>query len=278
MEQRSKPRISVVIPFKNAEKFLRESIESVMNQECDFPFEIIAIDDNSNDNSLTIANIFSDSGVLVFKSDGHGISDALNTGVRLSKGQLIARHDADDIMVQGRLQSQFDFMSLNEDHVVLGGQISFIGENLDKQSPNYYPTSWVELESWLARGCFLAHPTVVFRKSDFLAVGGYKKKNDGAEDYDLWLRLSRVGRIANLGRVVTRYRRHENQVTREKWVRTHLRTAKVRAFWIINFSELWSRSHKHSKVMRISRFRMLKYLLLEIIQFVSTQMRLITKK
>jgi hypothetical protein len=181
-------------------------------------------------------------------------------------------------MVQGRLQSQFDFMSLNEDHVVLGGQISFIGENLDKQSPNYYPTSWVELESWLARGCFLAHPTVVFRKSDFLAVGGYKKKNDGAEDYDLWLRLSRVGRIANLGRVVTRYRRHENQVTREKWVRTHLRTAKVRALWIINFSELWSRSHKHSKVMRISRFRMLKYLLLEIIQFVSTQMRLITKK
>lgn len=278
MEQRSKPRISVVIPFKNAEKFLKESIESVIDQKCDFPFEIIAIDDNSNDKSLNIANKFSSSGLLVFKSDGHGISDALNTGVRLSKGHLIARHDADDIMVQGRLQSQFDFMTFNEDHVVLGGQISFIGENLDKQSPNYYPTSSVELESWLARGCFLAHPTVVFRKSDFLAVGGYKKKNDGAEDYDLWLRLSKVGRIANLESVVTRYRRHENQVTREKWVRTHLRTAKVRALWIANFSELWSNYPKHSSVMRISRLRMLKYLLIEIIQFVSTQMRLITKK
>lgn len=278
MEQRSKPIISVVIPFKNAEKFLKDSIESVVDQECNFPFEIIAIDDNSTDNSLTIAKTFSSSGISVFKSDGHGISDALNTGVRLSKGHLIARHDADDIMVEGRLQSQFDFMTLNEDHVVLGGQISFIGENLDTQPPNFYPTSSVELESWLARGCFLAHPTVMFRKSDFLAVGGYKKKNDGAEDYDLWLRLSRVGRIANLESVVTRYRRHENQVTREKWVRTHLRTAKVRALWIIDFTQIWPHFPKHSNGMRISRLRMLKYLLIEIIQFAPTQVRIMTKK
>jgi len=278
MEFGDKPKISVVIPFRNAEKFLHESLESVIKQECNFPFEVIAINDNSTDKSFDIAKTFSSPNVLIYNSTGTGISDALNLGVKLSNGALIARHDADDVMVQGRLQSQFDFMQNNLNYVVLGGQISFIGTVSENQMPNHYPYTSRELESWLARGCYLAHPTVIFRKDKFLKIGGYRKANDGAEDYDLWLRFAKEGKIGNLESVVTRYRIHENQVTNKKWVRTHLRTSKVRLIYIFRISKLSARSPINLNGMKISRIQMLKYLLIETGNYSKVQIRNILKK
>lgn len=278
MERTIKPKISVVIPFKNAEKYLVESINSVINQKCNFEFEVVMIDDNSIDTSLNIAESFGGSLVLIYKSNGSGISDALNLGVRLSKGDLIARHDADDIMQPGRLQSQFDFMLANPDHVLLGGQISYIGEVGENEQPNYYPTTSDELESWLAKGCYLAHPTVVFRKDKFKEVGGYKRAYDGAEDYDLWLRLSEVGKIANLDIVLTKYRKHDQQVTNRNWIRTHLKTAKARLSWVFKILKLRSPKLKNLNAMHISRVQILKYLLIEIAQFAVTQIRSIDRK
>jgi glycosyltransferase involved in cell wall biosynthesis len=278
MERTIQPKISVVIPFKNAEKYLAESIESVINQKCNFSFEVIVVDDNSTDKSLTIAESFAGSVVLTHKSNGVGISDALNLGVQQSKSDLIARHDADDIMQQGRLQSQFDFMLANPDHVLLGGQISYIGEIGEFETPNYYPSTSDELESWLAKGCYLAHPTVVFRKDKFEEVGGYKRANDGAEDYDLWLRLSEVGKIANLEIVLTQYRKHNQQVTNKNWVRTHLRTLKVRLFWVFKIRKICSPNSKNLNAMHISRLQILKYLIIEIVYFSVTQIRSIVRK
>ena len=278
MERTIQPKISVVIPFKNAEKYLAESIESVINQKCNFSFEVIVVDDNSTDTSLNIAESFAGSVVLTHKSNGVGISDALNLGVQQSKSDLIARHDADDIMQQGRLQSQFDFMLANPDHVLLGGQISYIGEIGEFETPNYYPSTSDELESWLAKGCYLAHPTVVFRKDKFEEVGGYKRANDGAEDYDLWLRLSEVGKIANLEIVLTQYRKHNQQVTNKNWVRTHLRTLKVRLFWVFKIRKICSPNSKNLNAMHISRLQTLKYLIIEIVYFSVTQIRSIVRK
>ena len=278
MERTIQPKISVVIPFKNAEKYLAESIESVINQKCNFSFEVIVVDDNSTDTSLNIAESFAGSVVLTHKSNGVGISDALNLGVQQSKSDLIARHDADDIMQQGRLQSQFDFMLANPDHVLLGGQISYIGEIGEFETPNYYPSTSDELESWLAKGCYLAHPTVVFRKDKFEEVGGYKRGNDGAEDYDLWLRLSEVGKIANLEIVLTQYRKHNQQVTNKNWVRTHLRTLKVRLFWVFKIRNFFSPNSTKLNAMHISRMQILKYLIIEIVHFSVTQIRSIVRK
>jgi glycosyltransferase involved in cell wall biosynthesis len=278
MERTIQPKISVVIPFKNAEKYLAESIESVINQKCNFSFEVIVVDDNSTDTSLNIAESFAGSVVLTHKSNGVGISDALNLGVQQSKSDLIARHDADDIMQQGRLQSQFDFMLANPDHVLLGGQISYIGKIGEFETPNYYPSTSDELESWLAKGCYLAHPTVVFRKDKFEEVGGYKRANDGAEDYDLWLRLSEVGKIANLEIVLTQYRKHNQQVTNKNWVRTHLRTLKVRLFWVFKIRKICSPNSKNMNAMHISRLQILKYLIIEIVYFSVTQIRSIVRK
>jgi hypothetical protein len=181
-------------------------------------------------------------------------------------------------MQQGRLQSQFDFMLANPDHVLLGGQISYIGEIGEFETPNYYPSTSDELESWLAKGCYLAHPTVVFRKDKFEEVGGYKRANDGAEDYDLWLRLSEVGKIANLEIVLTQYRKHNQQVTNKNWVRTHLRTLKVRLFWVFKIRKICSPNSKNLNAMHISRLQILKYLIIEIVYFSVTQIRSIVRK
>lgn len=262
-----------MIPVRNAEEYLYDSIESVMGQECDFNFEVIVVDDNSTDDSFVIANRFAGQGFKVLKSHGMGISDALNLGVQTSRGELIARHDADDIMLQGRLQSQFDFLYLHTDHVVLGGQIAFIGDFPKNLKPNHYPLTSNELEQWLPKGCFLAHPTVLFRKVAFIRVGGYRRSTDGAEDYDLWLRMSRLGKIANLNTVVTNYRIHENQVTNKKRLRTYFRTAKVRISWILNLHHSVLRSSMNQHAMKISKTKMLGFLLLESVYFVLSQIR-----
>jgi len=265
------PRVSVVIPVRNGERYLVASLESVFEQVCDFEFEVILINDNSTDNTLNLAKRFLSQNLIILDSPGNGISDALNFGVSRSKGEFIARHDADDIMVAGRLQIQFDFLKVHQDFVVVGGQITIISELPQRFLPNVYPCSPEELANSLAKGCYIAHPTALIRKESFQAVGGYRPSFDGAEDYDLWLRLTKIGKLTNLNSVVTEYRTHNQQVTQSKWHITHLQTAKVRLSWVFDTSNIFGFRRKNETGMYISRTLMLKHLWIETLCFLRVQ-------
>lgn len=205
---------AVIIPAKDAAKFLEASVESVANQKTSFSFEIIIVNDHSSDTTRQIADKLSakHKNVRVINSQKSGISNALNTGIQLAECLYIIRHDADDIMLDGRIQIQLEFLSREENYVIIGGQIEPFGvDNLPRV--NFYPLTDREIRKFSLIGNPFAHPTISFRLAPLKEIGLYRSEWNGAEDYDLWLRLLRVGKGANLRETVTKYRIHPGQVT-----------------------------------------------------------------
>lgn len=219
---------SVVIPAKNASRFIHDSLRSVVNQKTRYRYEIIVVNDNSSDNTLELATELS--GVFpylrVINSPLTGISNALNAGINNAEGRYIIRHDADDLMIETRIQNQLDYLENNLDVVMVGGQIEPFGSSF-LPKVNFYPIRHEEICKMSRFGNPFAHPTVTFRSHLVSTVGFYRAQFDGAEDFDLWLRILRIGQGANLSSVVTRYRVHEGQITKSNLKKVNKATYKV---------------------------------------------------
>lgn len=210
--------ISVVIPVKNAKDFIVESVESVLKQR-GVKFEIILIDDGSTDGSLTILKDLQNknANVHVLNSPGQGLVDALNYGILNAKGDYVARLDADDKMAADRLVIQSNYLNENVTVAVVGSQLSFLNSDGNTVTGfSRYPCDSNLLAKKIVEGCFLAHPSVMFRKSLIQNLGGYRKQFTHAEDYDLWLRVSQYFDLANIDLPLTYYRQHPNQVSVRK--------------------------------------------------------------
>jgi len=218
----------VVIPAKNAAKFLEESVTSVINQKTSFDFGIYIVNDHSSDLTSQIAKdmVARYKNIQVIESHGSGISDALNTGIQLANCSYIIRHDADDIMLEGRIQNQLELLSLETQYVVVGGQIEPFGVN-QLPTVNRYPLSDREIRRFSLFGNPFAHPTTSFRLDAVKTVGMYRSEWNGAEDYDLWLRLLRIGKGVNLPQLVTQYRVHPGQVTNTNSIKVNSQTLRL---------------------------------------------------
>ena len=207
---------SIVIPLKNGEKYIEEALNSCIQQETQYEFEIIVCNDGSNDNSLNLVKTFIDNhpkfSLRLINSPKSGIVEALNFGIENANSQIIIRFDQDDLMAMARIQTQVKFMNSNPGVVLAGSQIKIFGERDIRDDSKYlYPeTNEKILRKIPFANCF-AHPAVAFRKDIFNSVGGYRPGTDGCEDYDLWLRMVREGETANLNQQLTSYRLHYGQ-------------------------------------------------------------------
>lgn len=219
---------TVLIPARNAAEYLAESILSVKNQITTYTFEILIINDHSTDATNDLSEQLSKEipNLKLLQSKGKGISNAMNTGIYEAKGQYVIRHDADDLMLNGRIQSQLDFLSKSEDFVIVGGQLIPFGttENI---TVNQYPMNDSKIRKFLTVGNPFAHPTVTYRLNSIKEVGLYNPKFDGAEDYELWVRLLQIGKGANLSIPVTKYRIHSNQETKKNFKKVDHVTRKI---------------------------------------------------
>jgi glycosyltransferase involved in cell wall biosynthesis len=207
---------SIVIPLKNGEKYIEEALNSCIQQETQYEFEIIVCNDGSNDNSLNLVKTFIEKhpkfSLRLINSPKSGIVEALNFGIENANSQIIIRFDQDDLMSMARIQTQVKFMNSNPGVVLAGSQIKIFGERAIRDDSKYlYPeTNEKILRKIPFANCF-AHPAVAFRKDIFNSVGGYRPGTDGCEDYDLWLRMVREGETANLYQQLTSYRLHYGQ-------------------------------------------------------------------
>jgi glycosyltransferase involved in cell wall biosynthesis len=245
---------------------------SCFSQDTEFSFEILLVDDHSIDETLSIASEFTSSGKIVFRvinSRGNGISEALNTGISASTAPYIIRLDADDVMKPRRIQDQISYMSRHPEIILLGGQIDFISEFPIERKPNFYPCSDASLRQILSKGCYFAHPTVVFRKSFVEKVGGYNPKFDGAEDYELWLLLSQFGFIENLNMTLINYRVHPGQFTVSKRRKSLIATTRVRIYFIFNLGRF--RKTNGTLKNSISKCSMATSLLIEVVHYLYRQ-------
>lgn len=206
--------VSVVTSVFNGERYLAEAIESILNQTFE-DFEFILIDDGSTDSTSAILEQYEkrDPRIQVLRQANLGLIEALNRGCRIAKGKYIARMDADDVAVSGRLKLQLEFLERNPEVGVLGGGVEFISVQGSPLGRSFNPRGDAAIRSALAHCSPFWHPTVMMQKEAFRNAGGYRRAFVQAEDYDLWLRIAERYQLANLDAVLLQYRLHPHQVS-----------------------------------------------------------------
>ena len=207
-------RVSWLLPFRNAERWISDAVASMLLDSTDQD-EIILVDDGSTDSG--IQQLPSDSRIRLLQQPPLGITAALEKGRQAAQGRWIARLDADDISLPGRIDAQIRFLEENPEVAVVGGQAELFETPSPGQGMRLY-VDWVngltDLHRELLVESPLFHPAVCMRAEAIQAVGGYR---DGPfpEDYDLWLRLVSAGhRLANLPVPVVQIRDRDSRLTR----------------------------------------------------------------
>jgi glycosyltransferase involved in cell wall biosynthesis len=210
MDKNIIPKISVLMPVFNCIQYIKESVDSIINQTFK-EFEFIIIDDCSTDGTFEYLQNLSDPRInLIRKAQNSGYTNSLNMGLKIAKGVYIARMDGDDISLPDRFAKQISFMDENSDTVVCGGGYEAIG--LDFKFVPKSSNDEIVLELMYCSP--FAHPTVFMRNNILKEYNiQYNPKYEPAEDYKLWTKLSEYGKLANLNDVLLYYRVHQNQTT-----------------------------------------------------------------
>jgi len=213
----TEPLVSVLMPVRNGGRFLVPALESILAQT-GVTFEVIVVEDGSSDESPEILATFAarHANLRVVTGEGRGISRALNLGLATARGRYIARMDADDIALPGRLAAQFHYLEQHPRIGVLGTQALGIDEYGVPRGKVRVPAGPQRVRAALEISAALTHPTVMMRRDLVLDAGGYRPLFDTAEDYDLWLRLTALTEIDNLKTAFLLYRTHAGQQTARK--------------------------------------------------------------
>lgn len=205
------PSVSILMPVYNAEPYLSEAIQSMLNQTY-ADFELIILDDCSTDRSAEVVQTFSDTRIIYHRNEvNSGLANNLNTGLKLAKGKYIARMDGDDISLPHRLQTQVDFLESHPDIDLCSCAMQMFGADnqlwIRDRDPEQVKITMMFYSAVL-------HASSVFRRDVFEKNNlYYKQETFPAEDYDLWARAAFFCRMVNLPDVMYLYRMHRTQVT-----------------------------------------------------------------
>lgn len=208
-------RISILTPFRNAEKYIRETALSILGQT-HTDWEWILVNDHSTENELeALADLLDDPRIILLKNKGKGIIDALCTGMAYAGGEYITRMDADDVMPDFKLAAFLKALQISDEQIVTGKVTYF-------SATGSISTGYQKYESWLNnrvdkhdfyrhiyRECSLASGNWMMRKTDLEKCGGFVGLNY-PEDYDLLFRWYESGfKIKGLDEVTHLWRDHE---------------------------------------------------------------------
>ncbi len=205
------PSVSILMPVYNAEPYLSEAIQSMLNQTY-ADFELIILDDCSTDRSAEVVQTFSDARIVYHRNEvNSGLANNLNTGLKLATGKYIARMDGDDISLPHRLQTQVDFLESHPDIDLCSCAMQMFGADnqlwIRDRDPEQVKITMMFYSAVL-------HASSVFRRDVFEKNNlYYKQETFPAEDYDLWARAAFFCRMVNLPDVMYLYRMHRTQVT-----------------------------------------------------------------
>ena len=212
--EKQTPKISVIMPAYNAEQYISEAIESILNQTYS-NFEFIIIDDGSTDRTVEMVQSYSDPRIRFVQNEHNlGVAATLNRGLKLATGEYIARMDADDIALNNRFEIQVAFMDTHPEVTVLGTAIEKFGM---EHGTVLFSEHHEDLKIDLLFSCCFAHPSVMMRAETLRHNGfRYDPAFSRMEDYDLWDRISVNHQLSALPDVLLRYRIHASQVTCNK--------------------------------------------------------------
>lgn len=198
--------ISIIMPVKDAEAYIKDSVESILSQSYG-DFELLIIDDGSADRTAEIAESYKDKRIQLYKRENLGLVEQLNYGLSKSKGDYIARMDADDIALPEKLQLQIDFLEKNKDIHIAGTNFEFIDAKgktiMFKKLPEFHN----DIEFMMPFIDSVLHSSILTYKKVLVDSGGYDRNFSSVEDDELFLRLLTLGyKMHNIQKTLYRYR------------------------------------------------------------------------
>lgn len=201
--------ISVVLPVYNVSLYIKEALDSILNQTIQ-DFEIIIIDDCSTDKTIEIVQSFKDARIRIFtKPENKGLIDSLNIGFKAAKGKYIARMDGDDLSDLKRFEKQLYVLENNPEIKVCGSWLQAFGKD-DKIIKHKEHHDQILVNMMVH--CSMSLGAVMLDR--VWAEGEYFDENKKhVEDYDFWSRVIWKGKLYNIQEVLYYYRIHENQVS-----------------------------------------------------------------
>jgi glycosyltransferase involved in cell wall biosynthesis len=209
------PQVSVLLPVYNGADYLSQAMDSLLEQTFT-DFEVIVINDGSKDNSAEILNSIAAHRVQVFHQDNMGLGATLNRALSLAKGDLIARQDQDDLSRPDRLTKQVQYMQAHLDCVLLGTAAEiWVGDKPSERHHDHPQDHGLLAFDLLFNNPFV-HSSIMMRRDVVVEIGGYSTDSgrQPPEDYELWSRMSRQGRVANLSERLLVYREVPSSMSR----------------------------------------------------------------
>jgi glycosyltransferase involved in cell wall biosynthesis len=205
---KNNPKISVVMASHNGERFIKESIDSVLGQTY-ADFEFLIVDDGSTDLTAVILNEYKarDERIkIITNAQCLGLTKSLNIAIKQAKGEFVARMDDDDISLKNRFEKQIDFIQKNPEIILLGGFADLINDKGEIIGEKKLAVSSQEIKKRLLFNNQLIHSLWFARKNILIKEGLYNEKFKKAQDYEFILRLASKYKIANLPETLLKYR------------------------------------------------------------------------
>lgn len=204
--------ISILFPVFNVEKFVRQSIKSILLNTFN-NFELVIINDGSTDNTDHIIKSYSDPRIKYFIKTNSGLIDTLNYGLNKCSYPIVMRMDGDDVIAENKIQNQIDFFIKSRS--ILTGTNGYL---IDSKGKNRgfidLPTEHNQIiKSMLNMSPSFIHPSVMYYKDAVQKVGGYDPNYKHAEDFDLFLKLSSFGKLSNLDERLIYLRKHGENIS-----------------------------------------------------------------
>jgi glycosyltransferase involved in cell wall biosynthesis len=207
------PKVTVLMSVYNGEKYLKEAIDSILNQTFK-DFEFLIINDGSTDRTKEILSSYDDSRIKIIVNEKNiGLTKSLNKGLKVAKGEYIARQDADDISTTERLRKEVDFLDNNKEYTVVGTFLNVMDENSKIIGKIDKPIENGEIKKFLQKDNCIAHGSAMIRKYDLLNVGLYDGSIEKAQDYELFLRISEKYKLYNIPEYLYIWRRSKDNIS-----------------------------------------------------------------
>lgn len=227
---RGGPKISVVMPVYNAQKYVGLAIESILSQTFK-NFEFIIINDASTDETLSICEKFAKKDPrirIITNKKNLNIGDSLNVGIKAARAEYVARMDGDDISLPKRLDQQFRYLERNTNVAVVGCGMKVIDEVGKEIGTRKYSSDSTKLKKSIFRYSPFAHPTTMFRKKAIIDAGLYSSAWSPTEDLHLWVRVGTKWDFSNLKNVLFKYRVYSDSQSNKNIRKVEMKVLKIR--------------------------------------------------
>jgi len=218
MMNSNNPKVTVLMPAYNAERYIAEAISSVLQQSF-ADFELLIINDGSTDGTERIIRSFKDQRIVLVSQHNKGVSAALNLGLKLARAAHIARFDADDVCHSNRLKIQYEFITTFPEYSIIGSTADYIDADGHFMFTHHLAGHLnEEIQQLKYSVCPFIHSSVMYKKDLVVNYGGYNEHAYTYEDHFLWANILAHEKACNLSQPLIKVRLNPESVTiDERW-------------------------------------------------------------